>query len=186
MQTMKQNLEKPNKMMHNVEVDIQLHKQILDETEQAVRRFIQVIIFVTFAYASRANIEVLYGLTLTDNLTVVTVSLYLGSISFSLISLFGTSIANSHGFDKIALIEMICMLCGIIIESIAWDAKIWAFGYILSRQALPALILAFVAYMLPLSLSKQYTAYFYQIYAVAYLGGPIASGMLQLQVLFFC
>ena len=42
--------------MTNVETDIKLHDEILEETRQAVRRFIGVIIFVTFAYASRANI----------------------------------------------------------------------------------------------------------------------------------
>ena len=164
---------------NHVQSQIVKHDEILSETKSTVSHFIVIIAFTAFAYASRISIEILYALTFTNNIIVITIFVYIGSLIFGLISLFGTStnIANSFGFDKTGIIELVLMLIGIILESCAWNVYIWGIGYILSRQAVTTLCLTFISYMLPLAQSRQYTTYYYQVYVVAYLIGPVISGL---------
>ena len=170
-------LDEKEKDSQGLDSEIALHTEILSDTKQGVSNFIGIIIFTSFAYASRVNIEILYALTFSNSLIEITIFIYAGSLCFALISLFGGHIANLFGFDKVASVQLILMFIGVVLESFAWNVYIWGLGYIISRQAVTALCLGYIAHMLPPGDSRNYTTYYYQVYVISYLAGPAISGM---------
>ena len=100
------------------------HELILKDTTTIAKHFIALVIFTSFAYASRANITILYALTFSNNLRYISIIIYIGSLLFAISSLIGSIIANTFGFDKIAIILLFFYVFGILIESIAWNINI--------------------------------------------------------------
>ena len=160
-----------------VKWQVEEHERILNKSKRVIIHAMVVAGANGFAFAACTNIVVLYARTFDDNTTLISWIVWFSSVSFSILSLILSSLADTVGFDALLFGAFIVAGIGVLMQAVASSFIIWGIGYILSRQPTLFIFIGYVAAMLPLIDSKQYTATFYQIFAAFYLIGPLVSGM---------
>lgn len=92
-------------------------------------------------------------------------------------SLIYSSLGNQYGFDLMLTVLLFLQCIGVLLEAVATNFFVLFMGIMIAQVAITHVVLGYIAWILPLKYSKQYTSYFYAAFAGSYLLGPSLSGI---------
>ena len=172
--------EKPLNVQGSRDWQIKEHERVLTLSKKVIARAMILASANAFCFASTTNIAVLYARQFEDNISVISWVIWSSSVSFSFLSLLTSTLAEFLGFDLLLAVVFLVSGIGMVLQACATNQTggfvMWSIGYILSKQPVMFIFIGYIAALLPLTDSKQYTGTFYQLFAAFYLLGPLASG----------
>lgn len=156
-----------------------LHTEILDETRSIMSYSVLINLLQVYAFSSTMNIWVLYAKQFYSNTTVISIVLSIGYIAIALESIIYLSISDKYGYDTMIAILYSIIPFGILIESCSISFPMLCVGYFIGHSPAYLILFAYVAWILPLYYSKQYTVYLYQVNIISKLISPILGGIIS-------
>ena len=164
-----------------------VHSDTLKETEQFVNRLLWCIFLRGLSIYTVESIWVLYAREFTNDASVISIVLYCNYLLFGFSSFILASLSELIGYDFTLTLCYIGGVFGTVLQLIApyFDSNEGSFvalsiGYLI-LQSMPgkSIVLAFMAWILPLNSSKQYTATLYQLKTTLFVLTPIIAGAIS-------
>ena len=135
---------------------------------------------LSFAFAMRNNILVLYARTLNnyENDKQIGISVYFGYLGFSFFSCLFGLLGDKWRFDHLLLIAAIIDVITFSIESISINFYIFSIAYIIGGQPMQSILIGFINKMLPIYDIKGAQMLLVQFYWLGYAVGPTFGGII--------
>eukprot|EP01084_Bolivina_argentea_P064259 117226_1 len=154
-------------------------KETIERTNKSVQYFFIISAFSSFLYASRTTIWIQYANEFQDSSkNMISYILLTDSIFIAIAGILFCSLGDCIGFDKSITFKLLLICIGCILESIATDFKILCIGFLISQTATLYVAMGYIAWILPVKNAKIQTNLLYAAASIAYLIGPLFSGIL--------
>lgn len=154
-----------------------VHTKVHRTVYSSIQKVTALAVFTSLGYTLRMNIMVLYMRTFYDNTSVISLVTFASALFGAFDSLIQATLADRWRFDTLIVIAAFVDIITFAFEASAWSFLVIAIAHITSGQPLQGLGNAYVVRMLPVKDSKRQIALYFQIFAVAYIIGPVLGGM---------
>ena len=157
----------------------ELYDQVLEETINSVKKYFFCGAVCGYLHTNRVAIYVLYANEFKPTPFQLSLLLYAFNFWNGIAALLYSSMGNKYGYDKIIVIVLFIQCIGVGLEAFAISFSMLFIGILLSQIALAWIIVSYIAFILPLSVAKHYTSYFYSYFMASFLLGPATAGFIS-------
>eukprot|EP01084_Bolivina_argentea_P167479 290659_1 len=133
------------------------YNHILRNSTSTIKKCFLLGIVYAFFHTNRVSIYFLYANEFNPTSSQLYLLLYGFPFWNGIASLLYASLCNQYGYDIILIMLTILQCIGVFLESIASNFWMLFCGVIIAQIALNPIILAYIAWMLPLKTAKEYT-----------------------------
>eukprot|EP01083_Nonionella_stella_P266466 901396_1 len=155
------------------------YRNVLSLSKKSAMQFFVAGTVYTFFHTNRMAIYLLYAEEFNTTQLQIVLLLYGSNFWNGCASLLYGALANQYGYDVMLSLLLVLQCTAVLLESIASSFWVLFVGIMLGQVAITYIVFGYIAWILPHDAATAYTSYYYAVFMIAYLIGPMSAGFVS-------